>query len=150
MTIIDLETIAGRAYPARRTTYNLVGGTSPVASRHFALGYVVLDAGGGQVPWHNHDQEEIYFVLEGRGQMCVEDEITELRAGQMVHIPSHAFHQLTNTGDEPLRMVYCYAPAGDVLHWKQELAGTLPRAGIDVRDLPEGAEPQHTGTFPTN
>ena len=26
-------------------------------------------------------------------------------------------------------MLYIYGPAGDVAHWKQELAGTLPNAG---------------------
>ena len=38
-----------------------------------------------------------------------------------------------------MQMMYCYGPAGDVAHWKQELEGTLPRAGIDVPPLPEGA-----------
>jgi mannose-6-phosphate isomerase-like protein (cupin superfamily) len=118
-----------------------------VSNDHFALGYVVLDADGGQVPWHNHAQAEIYFVLEGHGQMCVGDEVQDVHAGQMVHIPPLEYHQLTNTGAEPLRMMYCYAPAGDVLHWRQELAGTLPRAGEDVPALPAGAAPQHTAPF---
>ncbi len=26
-------------------------------------------------------------------------------------------------------MIYVYGPAGDVAHWRQELDGTLPRAG---------------------
>ena len=41
-------------------------------------------------------------------------------------------------------MIYVYGPAGEVAHWRQELAGTLPRAGIDVPSLPEGAWPQCT------
>ena len=41
-------------------------------------------------------------------------------------------------------MIYCYGPAGDVAHWKQELSGTLPREGVDVPALPEGAWPQCT------
>ena len=40
-------------------------------------------------------------------------------------------------------MVYVYAPAGDVAHWRQELDGTLPRAGVDAPPLPAGARPQH-------
>jgi hypothetical protein len=55
------------------------------------------------------------------------------------------FHQLTNTGATPLRMIYIYGPAGDVAHWKQELAGTLPRAGIEAPPLPTGAQPQCAG-----
>ena len=49
----------------------------------------------------------------------------------MVYIPPGVFHQLTNIGDTPLRMIYTYAPGGDVAHWRQELAGTLPNAGVD-------------------
>lgn len=144
MTITDLSQTEGRRYPARRLTKNLVGGPAPVQCGHFCMGMVELDPNGGQVPWHNHEQEEVYFVLEGTGEMCIDDERREVGGGQAVHIPSGAFHQLTNVGDTPLRMVYCYGPAGDVAHWKQELAGTLPKAGIDVPPLPQGARPQHT------
>jgi mannose-6-phosphate isomerase-like protein (cupin superfamily) len=144
MTIADLADIAGRIYPARRLTKNVVGGASPIQAVNFSLGYVTLDPNGGQVPWHNQEQEEIYFVVEGTGEMCLGNERATLSTGQAVYIPSGVFHQLTNTGDAPLRMIYCYGPAGDVAHWRQELAGTLPRAGVDVPALPEGARPQCT------
>ena len=144
MIIADLNEIDGRTYPARRRTQNVVGGVSPIQAQNFAMGYVTLEPEGGQVPWHNQGQEEIYFVIEGRGQMCLGEELRELSSGQAVYIPSGVFHQLTNIGDKPLRMLYCYGPAGDVDHWRQELAGTLPKAGIDVPSLPEGAHPQCT------
>ena len=35
--------------------------------------------------------------------------------------------------------MYCYGPAGDVAHWRQELDGTLPRAGVEAPPLPAGA-----------
>jgi len=132
----------GRVFPARRQTKNLVGGTSPVTCKNFNLGYVVLEPQGGQVPWHNQEQEEIYMILDGTGEMCIDEEIQTVNAGQMVFIPPHAFHQLTNIGDTPLKMMYCYGPAGDVAHWRQELSGTLPREGVDAPPLPEGAWPQ--------
>jgi hypothetical protein len=116
MIVADLEKIEGRRYPARRRTQNLVGGASPIQAKQFCMGNVTLDARGGQVPWHNQEQEEIYFIV----------------------------HQLTNTGDEPLRMIYCYGPAGDVAHWRQELDGTLPKAGVEAPPLPVGAWPQCT------
>lgn len=76
--------------------------------------------------------------------MCLGEERQTVTTGQAVYIPSGVFHQLTNIDDTPLQMIYCYGPAGDVAHWRQELAGTLPKAGIDVPPLPEGARPQHT------
>lgn len=144
MIIADLATIAGRTYPARRRTQNLVGGASPIQAANFSMGYVTLEPEGGQVPWHNQEQEEVYFVMEGTGEMCLGEERATLAAGQAAYIPPRVYHQLTNIGPAPLRMLYCYGPAGEVGHWRQELEGTLPRAGIEAPPLPSGARPQCT------
>jgi mannose-6-phosphate isomerase-like protein (cupin superfamily) len=144
MIIVDINTIAGRTYPARRRTQNLVGGASPIQVQNFCMGYVTLEPHGGQVPWHNQEQEEVYFIVEGTGEMCLGDERQVLTSGQAVFIPSGVFHQLSNIGDTSLIMIYCYGPAGDVAHWRQELTGALPKAGIDVPPLPDGAYPQYT------
>jgi mannose-6-phosphate isomerase-like protein (cupin superfamily) len=142
MIIADLSQIPGRTYPARRRTQNLVGGASPIQAANFSMGNVTLEPNGGQVPWHNQDQEEIYFIVEGTGEMCLGAERSTVTTGQAVYIPTGIFHQLTNIGPTPLRMIYCYGPAGDVAHWRQELDGTLPRAGIEAPDLPAGAQAQ--------
>ena len=144
MIIADLTQIAGRVYPARRRTQNLVGGMSPIQALNFSMGYVTLEPNGGQVPWHNQEQEEIYFILEGTGEMCLGEERAAVSSGQAIYIPPTVFHQLTNTGATPMRMIYCYGPAGDVAHWKQELEGTLPRAGVEAPPLPAGAQLQCT------
>lgn len=147
MKIADLSTIPGRSYPARRLTRNIVGGASPIQAENFSLGYVTLEPDGGQVPWHNQQQEEIYFIVEGTGEMCLGDERQIVSTGQAVYIPSGVFHQLTNVVQTPLKMIYCYGPAGDVAHWRQELEGTLPRAGEQAPPLPLGARPQCVTTF---
>jgi mannose-6-phosphate isomerase-like protein (cupin superfamily) len=144
MIIADLNTMEGRTFPARRRTRNLVGGASPIQASNFAMGLVILEPNGGQVPWHNQEQEEIYFILEGEGEVCLGEERRAISTGQAVYIPHRIFHQLTNTGSTPMKMIYCYGPAGDVAHWRQELEGTLPKAGIDVPPLPAGAHPQCT------
>jgi mannose-6-phosphate isomerase-like protein (cupin superfamily) len=144
MIIADLNQTEGRIYPARRRTKNLVGGASPIQAENFCLGYVTLDPDGGQVPWHNQEQEEVYFIAEGTGEMCLGEEKQTVSSGQAVLIPPGVFHQLTNIGSTPLTLIYCYGPAGDVAHWKQELAGTLPRAGAEAPPLPDGAQPQCT------
>jgi len=139
MMIADLKNIEGRTYPARRRTQNLVGGASPLQATAFSMGYVTLNPHGGQVPWHNQEQEEVYFVVSGTGEMCLGDEVQELTAGQAVSIPPGVYHQLSNKGGTPLTFIYVYGPAGDVAHWKEELAGTLPRAGEDAPPLPDTA-----------
>lgn len=144
MIIADLAEIKGRRYPARRRTRNLVGGASPIHAKHFSIGFVTLDPDGGQVPWHNQEQEEVYFVIEGIAEMCLGDERQVLTDGQAVFIPPRVFHQITNLGTSELKMIYCFGPAGDVVHWQQELDGSLPRAGEEAPPLPPGSRPQWT------
>lgn len=144
MIIADLAETPGRTYPAGRRTQNLGGGASAIQPRNFSMGYVTLDPDGGQVPWHDHEQEEVYFILAGTGEMCIGGERCLVHEGQAVYIPPGEFHQLTNVDPTPLTMVYCYGPAGPVDHWRQELDGTLPKAGGDAPPLPSGAQPQHT------
>ena len=143
MIIADLKKIGGRVYPAGRRTKNLVGGSSPIQARNFCIGHISLDPRGGQVPWHNQEQEEVYFILEGTGEMVLGKERRMMKAGQAVYIPRGVFHQITNTGKAPLMMMYCYGPAGEVAHWGQELSGTLALAGEGAPRLPRGARPQH-------
>ncbi len=144
MIIADLSEIAGRTYPARRRTQAMVGAGQPIEAEGFCMGNVTLEPNGGQIPWHNQESEEVYFVIEGTGEMCLGEERRTVEAGQAVYITPGIFHQLTNTADTPLRFMYIYSPAGDVDHWRQELSGTLPKAGIDVPALPAGAHPQCT------
>ena len=144
MIIADLKTVAGRTYPARRRTQNLVGGASPIQARSFCMGYVTLEPRGGQVPWHNQDQEEVYFVICGTGEMCIGKERQTLGAGEAAYIPPREYHQITNLSEEPLVMIYCYGPAGEVAHWRQELDSTLPEAGAGAPPLPIGAAPQYS------
>jgi len=147
MIIADLDKIEGRRFPARRWGRTFAGKGQAIESDHVSMGYVILEPNGGQVPWHDHPQEEIYLLLDGTFEMCVGEERQTVEGKQAVYIPSNVFHQLTNVGSTPATFVYCYSPAGDVAHWRQELDGTLPRAGEDVPPLPAGAWPQCTDTL---
>lgn len=133
MNIADLAKIEGRRFPAGRRTRNIVGGASPIQASNFCMGMVILDPDGGQVPWHNHEQEEVYLILDGSAEICIGDEREIISAGQAVYIPSGTFHQLTNLSSESCRMLYCFGPAGEVAHWRQELEGTLPPRIINSR-----------------
>jgi mannose-6-phosphate isomerase-like protein (cupin superfamily) len=148
MTIADLATLTGNTFPARRMGRGLVGqGPQPIQAKGFTMGYSILEPRGGQVPWHNQTQEEVYFIYQGKGEICVGEERRDIVAGQAVYLPPGVFHQLTNTGDEPMHMMYVYCPGGDVAHWRQELDGTLPQAGVgEIPPLPAGAQGQWTST----
>ncbi|MBI1389856.1 MAG: cupin domain-containing protein [bacterium] len=130
----------GKRFPANRLGRGFTG-PGLFENVGFRTGWIELDANGGQVPWHNHEQNEVYVMLEGDDiELAMEDEGTvRLRKGQAVHIPSGKFHQLTNRGPEKAVFLYIYEGDGDVDHWRQELDGTLPKAGVTTPPLPGDA-----------
>jgi mannose-6-phosphate isomerase-like protein (cupin superfamily) len=60
---------------------------------------------------HYHAQaEEIYFVLEGTGELELAGERARVGPGDAVPIPPGAWHELRNTGAGMLRLLCCCAP----------------------------------------
>jgi len=42
-----------------------------------------------------HEDDEVYYVLEGRGTLEVEGETVELQEGHAVFVPAHAEHRFS-------------------------------------------------------
>lgn len=60
---------------------------------------------------HFHPQtEEIYYVLDGVGEMRIGEEVRQVRAGDAIAIPPGAPHQIRNHGDATLKILCCCAP----------------------------------------
>lgn len=143
MERVRLEDIVGQEFPAGRRTRVLVGPGSPVAAERFVIGYVTLHPGGA-VPLHVHEQEEVYVILSGRGTMQVGNEIEPVEPVAAIHMPSGQPHELRNTGETEMVMMFVYAPAGVVDHWREEQEGRLQpshRQTADAnRDVPIRSE----------
>ena len=70
-----------------------------------------LPAGASTTPHRHPVTEEIYYITAGVGRMQIEHELRDVAPGDAIAIPPGAAHQITNTGDEPLRLLCCCAPA---------------------------------------
>ena len=61
---------------------------------------------------HFHPKaEEIYYVLDGRGRMQIEDEIREVEPGDGIAILPGKRHMIWNTGGSDLVFLCCCSPA---------------------------------------
>lgn len=71
----------------------------------------VVEIGAGQSnPRHHHPNcEEIIFVMEGRCDHSLGDEVVPLEKGDALRIPRGVTHHAVNTGDGPVRMVIAYS-----------------------------------------
>jgi mannose-6-phosphate isomerase-like protein (cupin superfamily) len=66
-------------------------------------------ASGQSTQRHYHAaSEEIYFVLEGEGDLDVDGELRRLRPGDGALIPPGAWHEITAAS--PLRFLCCCVP----------------------------------------
>ena len=82
--------------------------TAPV--RNQSLAEATLEPGQATERHYHAEAEEIYFVVEGAGEMEVDGERRRVTLGDAVLIPPGARHQIRADG-EGLRFLCCCAPA---------------------------------------
>jgi len=66
---------------------------------------------GGTTFLHRLTTSEVYFLLEGSGEMHIDGERRTVKTGQAVYIPPGATQQITNTGVAELVFVCIVDPA---------------------------------------
>lgn len=74
-----------------------------------SMGVYVLPAGGvdGQSP---HTEDEVYYVVSGRGRFVSADEDVAVQAGSILFVPAHEEHRF-HTIEETLHILVIFAPA---------------------------------------
>lgn len=66
----------------------------------------------GRAPDHFHTYEEVLFILRGAGRMWAGETSTEIGAGSCIYLPKRQMHCVENTGDDELRLLGVFYPAG--------------------------------------
>lgn len=77
-------------------------------------GRVYLEPGKSCGQHSTKDHEELLVFLSGEGELVTGEggqEAFAVAAGRVCYIPPRTLHDVRNTGGEPLRYIYCVAPA---------------------------------------
>lgn len=75
-----------------------------------SLAEAILPAGGRSLLHRHLFSEEIYYIIEGAGQLTVGSETAAVGVGDTVCIPPSTVHWIENTGATPLRFLCCASP----------------------------------------
>ncbi len=78
-------------------------------ARDLSMGLYRLKRGQND-PQSPHNQDEIYFVTQGKARMQVSGEIQDVSAGSIVYVPANADHKFVDILEDIETLVF-FAPA---------------------------------------
>lgn len=76
----------------------------------YSMVYALLPPGKASRP-HKLKTSEVYYILEGRGIMHINNESNEVHSGQVIYIPPFARQWIENKGDTDLKFLCIVDPA---------------------------------------
>ncbi len=64
---------------------------------------------------HRLKSTEVYFILQGKGIMYIDNEAAEVKKGDIIYIPPNSIQRIENIGEKDLIFLCIVDPA-----WKEE------------------------------
>src|SRR5215207_1804501 len=98
--------------PANGFVRNLFDDKMVSSENKFAIGTQTV-APGCFIREHTHDRnEEIIFVVSGKGSVKLDGEMHAIEPGSAVFLGKNRKHQFINPGPEPFTFVWVFLPGG--------------------------------------
>ena len=79
--------------------------------RNQSLAEARIPIGGATMEHYHPKAEEIYYITHGVGRMKIGQAERDVHPRDAIAIPPGQVHKLWNTGEVPLRLLCCCAPA---------------------------------------
>ena len=114
MTLIDLQECAEFVAGDRSLLRQLLHPDKIDVTCRYSLCHAVVKSGQSTTP-HRLRTSEVYYILEGEGVMCIDDETAAVRPGMLVYIPPLSTQHIKSTGISDLTFICIVDPA-----WREE------------------------------
>ena len=86
-------------------------GSSLSATIYFAI------APGERLGGHTDTTEETQFIAGGSGELLLDEGSRPMATGDIIVLPEGTWHDLVNTGDEPLQVIGFFSAPAVNQHW---------------------------------
>ena len=80
----------------------------------YSLAHARLEV-GGKSDRHKLNSNEVYYILQGKGEITIDNDTTVVEKGDVIDIPPNSVQSIKNTGDIDLEFLCIVDPA-----WKEE------------------------------
>jgi len=119
MVIVYADQVAGWVNPPphERTLKVLLSPSFQPITQGLGMGMVTLPPGRTSSTHSHETEQEVWYVISGRGRVRVGDEEAEIRPDTVVVAPPEVEHQLINDGEEDLRAIWIFTPAGPEVNY---------------------------------
>ncbi len=98
--------------PHKRILKVLISPTN-AGSKRLSSGLSIIPPGGSSNK-HSHDiEEEIFYIISGKGKIGLNEEEFDIRTGNAIYIRPKTVHQLLNCGDETMKVYWTQSPPPD-------------------------------------
>ena len=81
----------------------------------YSIAHAVLKPGTASLPHFLKESSEVYFILEGQGEMHIDNESAAVVQGQAVYIPLGSKQYIQNIGTDDLKFLGIVHPV-----WRKE------------------------------
>ena len=93
--VVDVENVKplvfGKEYESRMILDHVITGRDNVIQMNHGTVKAGCALGGAA-----HEEDEIYYILSGKGKLKLGEDIVDIKGGQVVFIPAGCFHALDN------------------------------------------------------
>ena len=99
--VIDRSVLCELLHPAKVAGADALG---------CSIAHAIVPVGESTLPHALRRSTELYYILEGTGEMHIGDEAEPVLPGQIVHIPPEKPQYIVNTGPIPLVFLCIVSP----------------------------------------
>ena len=110
MDVTNLETVSPFVTKDGSEIRELLAHRNSVI-RNQSLAEARIEPGKSTQEHFHRRTEEIYYITHGSARIRIENETSQVSAGDAVAIPPGQKHKIWNTGAQTLRLLCCCAPA---------------------------------------
>lgn len=93
-------------------TMKILMGPETHGVKHLSINMVIIPPGSSSDVHVHEESEEYWIIIDGRGEIVVDDDKIAIEPGMIVYAAPKSKHCIINTGNEPLKAYFLFAPPG--------------------------------------
>lgn len=107
--IVNLGDVEVTELPGRNM--RLAVNKKMLGTEKFSGGVIYIEPRGIVKPCHAHlESEEIIFIMKGKGEVWIDNELSTIRNGDFVLFPVGSKHMLRNNGNQVMQVLFMFSP----------------------------------------